>query len=595
MKTHLIFRAFIAYFICFFFCISNLLASSNCWLETKKLTASDAEEDNYFGRSVDVSGDTVVVGAASDIDPTHGDGKAYIYERNFGGANSWGELKILNPTGGESFPDFGVSVAIDGDIVIVGAPSEDSIFHDEGAAYIFARNEGGQTNWGQVKRLVISNALSAAYFGKAVDVNGDIAIVGAYGHTSVGSLAGAAYIFECDACSTNPCYEVEKLIAHDAEDGDRFGGSVSIDGNIAVVGAASKKVGAVNSAGAVYVFERHTHFWEQVKKITRSNPEAGDYFGSRVAVAGDTIAIGSPGTKTSNSQSGVVHVYERNAGGTNAWGRVKKLIPVYEYPGRTDFGASLAIDGNVIIAGASTTDEGSMHVAGVAYVFERNAGGTNNWGQVKKLISSDLDKDDRFGFSVAIDGNTAVAGAVYEKSGGTNAGAVYVFDGYDVPPASDTFEDAGSLTGDIGIADGNNTNATVEPNEPAHAGNGGPYHSVWWDWQGAAGAFAIENAEGDALLIDTSGSDFDTVLAVYTGLTVSNLTVVATNDNAEAGIETSEVYFQYSPGENYHIVVDGKTELDTGNIVLNYAAVPETNLYILFYFIIITCYFFKIY
>ena len=81
--------------------------------------------------------------------------------------------------------------------------------------------------------------------------------------------------------------------------------------------------------------------------------------------------------------------------------------------------------------------------------------------------------------------------------------------------------------------------------------------------------------DGDILIVDTHGSDFDTVLAAYTGLDVSNLTQIAANDDAGAGIQTSEVDFQFNPGITYRIVVDGKTDSDTGNITLNYALIPE--------------------
>ncbi len=142
-------------------------------------------------------------------------------------------------------------------------------------------------------------------------------------------------------------------------------------------------------------------------------------------------------------------------------------------------------------------------------------------------------------------------------------------------PPADEFADANPLPNNEGVAAGSNTNAPTEPGEPQHAGNGGPYHSVWWDWSEPASTMAIESAAGDILLVDTHGSDFDTVLAVYTGPTVSNLTQIAANDDTGPGIITSEVTFHFNSGETYHIAVDGKTDSDTGNVVLNYAVIPE--------------------
>ena len=165
--------------------------------------------------------------------------------------------------------------------------------------------------------------------------------------------------------------------------------------------------------------------------------------------------------------------------------------------------------------------------------------------------------------SVIIDGYTNTTGNIYLRK--------FVAS---VPP-SETFSSANSLASDAGIADGSNIGATIESGEPAHAGNGGPYHSVWWNWSEPISALRARAAAGDTLLIDTHGSDFDTVLAIYTGSAVNNLTQIAANDNAGTGIETSELSFQFNPGVIYHIAVDGKTSSDTGNVILNYAIIPE--------------------
>ena len=147
-------------------------------------------------------------------------------------------------------------------------------------------------------------------------------------------------------------------------------------------------------------------------------------------------------------------------------------------------------------------------------------------------------------------------------------------------PASPVFADAATLPSDYGSADGSNTNAITEPGEPAHAGYG-PFHSVWWDWKSPGSSmFSMKSktSGGDVLLVDTHGSDFDTVLAVYTGSVISNLTEIAANDDAGPGTNTSEVIFAFLPDETYHIAVAGKTESDVGNIVLNYEIIPEPGL-----------------
>ena len=156
-------------------------------------------------------------------------------------------------------------------------------------------------------------------------------------------------------------------------------------------------------------------------------------------------------------------------------------------------------------------------------------------------------------------------------------------------PASPVFADASTLPSDYDSADGSNTNAIIEPGEPAHAGYG-PFHSVWWDWKSPSSSmFSMKSntSGGDVLLVDTHGSDFDTVLAVYTGSVISNLTEIAANDDAGSGTNTSEVIFAFLPDETYHIAVAGKTSSDVGNIVLNYEIIPEPCLFIIYNLLIV--------
>jgi hypothetical protein len=137
-----------------------------------------------------------------------------------------------------------------------------------------------------------------------------------------------------------------------------------------------------------------------------------------------------------------------------------------------------------------------------------------------------------------------------------------------------------------------NTNAVTEPGEPAHAGYG-PFHSVWWDWKSPGSSmFSMKSktSGGDVLLVDTHGSDFDTVLAVYTGSVISNLTEIASNDDAGPGTNTSEVIFTFLPDETYHIVVAGKTATDVGNVVLHYEIIPEPCLFMIYNLLIVIYY-----
>ena len=319
--------------------------------QTKELSAGDAATFDQFGFSVDISGDTVVVGAFSKNSFT---GAAYIFGRNQGGADNWGQVKKLTASDAATGDKFGFSVGINGDTVVVGAYRKDS---STGAAYIFGRNQGGVDNWGQVKRPTAVDATPGDVFGVSVGISGDTVVVGAQGKNS---NTGAAYIFGRNQGGADNWGQVKKLTAGDAAVGDSFGNSVSISGDTVVVGASGK-----NSIGAAYIFGRNqggADNWGPVKKPTASDAAGGDNFGSWVSISGDTVVVGA---------------------------------------------------------------SGKNNAAGAAYIFGRNQGGADNWGQAQKLTAGDAATGDDFGFSVGISGDTAVVGALGKNS---FTGAAYIFD-----------------------------------------------------------------------------------------------------------------------------------------------------------------------
>ncbi len=563
MKPNIFCFGIVVFLISFLFCAQSLFASTNSWEEEKKLVASNAGEQDWFGWTVAIAGDVAIVGAYKEDTGGNNAGAAYIYERSMGGSKAWGEVKKLTASDAKFGDFFGYSVAIEGNLAFVGATGADIGTNGTGAVYIFEQNAGGANAWGEVKKLTASDAQTYDSFGQAVAIVEDVAIIG--------TVNEKAYIFERNQGGANNWGEVKKLVASDTDAGDWFGRSVSVTKNVAIVGA-KLQTGGGDIAGAAYLCGRSqggANAWGEIKKLTASYAQN---FGVSVAIAGDVVIVGADTTG-----AGAAYIFGQNAGAANNWGLVKKLIS--SDPGTFDqFGYSVAVEGNFAFVGAPFKDYGAETWAGAAYVFERNLGGANAWGQTKKLLASIPGNSDFFGNSISVDGGIAIVGAYNDRSYGHQAGAAYVF--ASAPPPSQAFTNAPPLPDNSQVASGNNTDATIDPGEPEHAGNGGPYHSVWWDWSEATSALASEAAVGDILLVDTHGSDFDTVLAVYTGPTVSNLTIIATNDNSGTGIETSEVYFQFNPGETYHITVDGKTASDTGNIVLNYAIIPEPTIFI---------------
>ena len=322
----------------------------------------------------------------------------------------------------DDFFGFSVSISGDGNTAIVGAQGEDTGGSSAGSAYIFTRSGGV---WTQQQKLLSSDIQGSDYFGFSVSISGDgnTAIVGAYLEDTGALNAGAAYIF---TRSGGVWSQQQKIQASDKQADDRFGYSVSIsgDGNTAIVGSRYEDTGATD-AGASYIFTRSGGIWTEQQKIIASDAEAGDWFGFSVSISGDgnTAIVGAYGEDTGGTYAGAAYIFTRSGG---VWTQQQK-IQASDQQGDDYFGYSVSIsgDGNTAIVSALYEDTGSTN-AGAAYIFTRSGG---VWTEQQKIQSSDIQANDFFGYSVSIssDGNTAIVGAHNEDTGGTDAGAAYIF------------------------------------------------------------------------------------------------------------------------------------------------------------------------
>jgi len=390
---------------------AQLPAAPQSWpadgtIEQAKLLAGDAQASDYFGYSVAVSGDTVVVGASSASSAA---GAAYVFVRN---GTTWNEQQKLMASDAEAGDWFGTSVAVSGDTVVVGSRYEDEGGFYAGAAYVFVRNG---TTWTEQDKLMASDAQAGDEFSYSVAVSGDTVVVGARGEDSGGSDAGAAYVFVRNGTSW---VQQDKLMASDAQVYDWFGYSVAVSGDTVVVGAPYEASGGFD-AGAAYVFVRNGTAWSQQAKLTASDAEAYDWFGYSVAVAGDTVVVGAYGEDDGGTDAGAAYVFVHDG---TSWDEQGKLMAsdaqAYDY-----FGVSVAVSGNTVAIGAFHEDDGGIS-AGAAYVFVYDG---TSWDEQAKLMASDAQANDQFGVSVAVSGDTVVVGAPYEDSGGSDTGAAYVF------------------------------------------------------------------------------------------------------------------------------------------------------------------------
>lgn len=510
-------------------------------------------------------------------------------------------IKPFNTDAGDLF---GFSVALSGNVLVVGAREEDSNglgddgspfsnnLVNSGAAYVFRRGLGG---WQQEAYIKSPNPDSSDFFGTDVAVEGNILVIGAEEEDSftagingesnnLGTNVGAAYVYE----RVDGVWELVAFLKADNPDtNDFFGHEVAISNRTIVVGSLFEdtSIGGVNPApnnsnvntGAAYVFREVDGVWEQEAFLKASNPERSDHFGESVAISGDTIVVGatledSPASQVNGSQGnggtnvGAAYVYERNNG---VWAQQAYLKPTN--PDVSDhFGTSVSISGDIVVVASQFEDGGNPNVdsnpfdnsvrsAGAAYVFDRDSNG--DWDFRTYLKSPNPEIDDQFGFSVSVSGDFIVVGEFGEDSVsigpdgvGDNsvpdAGAAYVYQIVNddvelvsvlkslVPGTGDMFGFNVAVSGTT-IAAGAQLEDSVTNEVNGDANNN--------DAEDSGGVFLYESI-----------STFHPISGVVTGLAEGNqVTLLSNGEDVMTLSENGEFRFPglFVEGETYEVVI----------------------------------------
>jgi hypothetical protein len=298
-----------------------------------------------------------------------------------------------------------------------------------------------------VPRTAIDEPLSRN-FGTAVGISGDYAIVGAdYDSTGTNYNQGAAYIF---FRSGGSWVQQAKVIATDGATGDRFGYSVAIAGDYAIVGAPYKN----SSQGAAYIFIRSGTTWTQQAKIVATDGAAFDLFGYSVSISGARVLVGSPEDNIGTySNQGSAYVFFRVS---STWSQQAKLV-ASDGAAEDKFGNAVSISGNDLLVGAYQAEVGGTFNAGAAYLFYYNA--IFGWLSGDKLVSVDAHQSsDRFGQAVAIEGNYAVISALGSPISGSariffffRSGGIFTWQDYEFGSTTSSFGQSLALSGDYVI------------------------------------------------------------------------------------------------------------------------------------------------
>ncbi len=400
---------------------ASLPASAEKWMEVDKLLASDGVELAVFGYAIAMDRDTAIVGALGD----RGDGgeagdrrgAAYIYTRDMVG--NWIEQAKLVPSLSGSDHQFGYSVDIDGDTAIVGIFEED-VNPVEDSAYIFTRDASGI--WSEQAVLRASDGIFGDGFSASVAIDGDTAFVGTRPETFTGfvDLPGAVYVFTRDASGN--WTEQAKLFASDGAIGDTFGRNLDLNGDIAIIGRhTNDKDGTGTVRASAYIFTRDVfgNWTEQTKILASKRTEFVGEFGPTrpVAIKGATAVISAG---EGEDGKGLVFVYQQTSGVWSVQAELSNSDGVND----DGFGSSLELWGDTVVIGAPQHPGGAGNRSGAAYAFTRNTSG--QWEETK-LLPSDGASGDGFGQSVAFNQNTVIVGAHLDDDNGFLSGSAYVF------------------------------------------------------------------------------------------------------------------------------------------------------------------------
>ena len=404
--------------------------SSDEWVELKTLTPSQDCGQTYFGFNVEIHGDLIVVSEQPSRAIVPGIlGKAYIFQKDLGGPDNWGELKFID--GNVAFNGrFGLDIALSDSTLALSEGFSNSIS-------IYDRDLGGQDNWGLSRTIPLNDFL----FSRDLKLEGDRLFYSSFsagtiirernlggednwglvknisqsaGSSNVGlavfdSLLLIGYndavsVFKRDEGGIDNYGLIQTIIS---ESGTDFGIELNISDSLLVIAQPGATVNGLSRAGRIHLYDfdpLQNQPLTPLDTFVASTPVANNFFGMTVDIAGDQIVTGAERRLSSNSRVGRAIFLGRNVGGLDNWGESLKIEDT-ESDGQSAFGLNMDIDGDLMIASAQGADTDSKEDSGGAYLYHRNQGGANAWGEVKYFTSPNPGNNQRYGKRVKISGD----------------------------------------------------------------------------------------------------------------------------------------------------------------------------------------------
>ncbi len=343
------------------------------WQQVAKLLAADAQPFDEFGRDVSLSGDQLLIGAPhclyleSGVRGSGGNeqGSGYVFSRSANDTDTWVQVARITADDTELGDEFGHSVAIDGDTVVIGARFDDDAGPMSGSAYIFERQNGD--TWVLLQKL--TGGAASGWFATSLDLAGSVIAVGAPGPVFNPTTAGRVHVF---TASPIGWLETELLTGSSAVAGDRFGSAVAAtDLTIAVAATGSQQE-------AVFVFDREpgSYDWVETTRIPAPCGTSGTGFGTSLALHKDILVVGAPYAAEDIPDAGAAYLFARNTGGPGRWGMVARVIA--EQPNTMDqLGGGTAVSYDAVVVGAPGRDAGAPDT-GAVYTAVMHLADTDN-------------------------------------------------------------------------------------------------------------------------------------------------------------------------------------------------------------------------
>jgi len=375
--------------------------------ELAKLLPADGTFFDNFGISVALDDEYFVVGAHREDENGPFSGSAYVYS-----TSTRELLHKLVPDDGAPIEFFGISSAINDDIVVIGAHWDDDNGLKSGSVYLFDAITGEQ-----LAKLLPEDGAPEDWFGISVDIDDGIVVVGSWYDDDISFQSGSAYLFDAETGA-----QIRKLLPDDGALNDYFGISVAINDGIVAVGARNDDDAGINS-GSAYLFDAATGV--QLAKLLPDDGQSEAYFGSSIDIENGTVVVGAIWADQGGEKSGAAYLFNAKTGT-----QITSLIPDDLAEGDR-FGSSVRVNNNTAVVGSMLNDDRAPN-SGSAYLFDAITG-----DQISKLLPSTGSENARFGSATAIDDGIIVSGAYADNENGWQAGAIYIFDTNPLPCPAD--------------------------------------------------------------------------------------------------------------------------------------------------------------